>query len=323
MKRTVLPYIAVTALASIWGGLVAIKHKNDHKAHFVDYCRERASLSSEMYRTVHELLKISGSNDCQTAFERLNSKYEINLSFRGISRLEPLRDFKQLKKLTLIENKIEDLAPIQGLSALEELDISFNKVESLNALNGMKLRILSASDNPLAQVDELRDLPEVRFMDISEGQLAALPDTSKMENLRDLIAVNNRIDSNGLREIHSKSLKFLKLDKNRISDLNFLKNLPNLIELSINSNQLKELSGLPADVKLKALALAGNQLTDIKPIFKLPELLVVDAKSNRIHKFDMPEKVSSLRRIDLRFNQIEGAICKDNSPPALCNSIVI
>ncbi|MBE9488076.1 MAG: leucine-rich repeat domain-containing protein [Bacteroidetes bacterium] len=84
--------------------------------------------------------------------EALNAK-SLRISSKGISSLEGIRYFKNLKKIICSKNNLSILN-LSGFSNLEYLDCSDNKIENLNIEDCSNLETLDCSNNKLKSFEE-------------------------------------------------------------------------------------------------------------------------------------------------------------------------
>ena len=66
-----------------------------------------------------------------------------------------------------------------------------------------------------------------------------------------------------------EKVTFLRLDRNRLTDVTGLEKLTQLIELSLKGNRLTSVKGLEKLTLLETLRLYNNKLTDVKGLEKL------------------------------------------------------
>lgn len=190
---------------------------------------------------------------------------ELSLDNNSISDLSPITRISSLVVLKINRNKIEKgphLIPkvsedplttedgnsridhrLSSLKQLEVLQLGGNKIKSIHDLgiSGMpQLRVLFLQENDIARVDGLDKLPQLRELVLDRNKIKIITPGafSGCYNLREL-----RIEENGLKELANigrlNRLQSLSVSYNRISELGqlqYLNDLPLLIEISINAN---------------------------------------------------------------------------------------
>jgi leucine-rich repeat-containing protein 49 len=95
----------------------------------------------------------------------------------------------------------------------------------------------------------------------------------------------------------------LTFQHNKISRIDNLVSLPNLLYLDLHDNLIKEIENITIPA-IKVLMVARNQLTRIRGINELAKLEVLDLHMNKITKIDGFGVINSLRVLNLSSNQI-------------------
>ncbi|CAD8148990.1 unnamed protein product [Paramecium octaurelia] len=101
-----------------------------------------------------------------------------------------------------------------------------------------------------------------------------------------------------------EKLKILTYQHNRISSIQNLVSLPNLLYLDLYDNQIKEIDELKQVQKLKVLLLPKNQIRRIQNLDHLTKLEVLDLHSNRIVNLEGLSKLKSLKILNVGNNLI-------------------
>src|SRR4028118_2046862 len=108
--------------------VVLQKQRDDSGRTFVDWCREKNSLTSEIKRTVEVLLKEAKTTECDRANQILSTFTELDLTYNLISDIQPLASLTNLTDLDLSDNLISDIQPLTSLTNLTDLDLSDNLI---------------------------------------------------------------------------------------------------------------------------------------------------------------------------------------------------
>src|SRR6476646_9478784 len=95
---------------------------------FVDWCLDKAKLTSDTRHTVDVLLQEARTQDCQQADNKLSTLTSLDLSNNQIADLQPLSSLTNLTILILSNNQIADLQPLSSLTHLTTLDLSNNQI---------------------------------------------------------------------------------------------------------------------------------------------------------------------------------------------------
>ncbi|MBC2137714.1 leucine-rich repeat domain-containing protein, partial [Listeria innocua] len=96
----------------------------------------------------------------------------------------------------------------------------------------------------------------------------------------------------------------LSLNNNQISDVSSLPTLPTLTTLSLNNNQISDVSSLPTLPTLTTLSLDNNQISDVSGLSTLPTLTSLSLNRNQISDVSSLPSLPILRALSLDNNQI-------------------
>jgi small GTP-binding protein len=99
-------------------------------------------------------------------------------------------------------------------------------------------------------------------------------------------------------------LKELYLLSNQISDITPIKALTHLEVLLLDLNRLTDISPLQSLTKLKTLSLGHNQLTDISPLQALTRLRVLFLQDNQLTDISPLQALTKLKKLNLQNNKI-------------------
>lgn len=96
----------------------------------------------------------------------------------------------------------------------------------------------------------------------------------------------------------------LYLDKNQISEIKGLSNLTNLRTLSLDDNYIMKIEGLENLINLRNLSLIDNQISEIDGLEKLTELENLELNGNNISEIKNLENLEKLKILRLDSNPI-------------------
>lgn len=96
----------------------------------------------------------------------------------------------------------------------------------------------------------------------------------------------------------------LQLADANLTDLSPLKELPNLVALFIDGNQINDLSPLSSLPKLNKLYANENQISDLAPLQNLNSLIVLELHANEIESLDPLKGLIKLERLRISQNKI-------------------
>ena len=313
----------------------------------------------ELYLNYNQISDVS-------ALARLTQLTRLALSNNQISDMSALKELTQLRILELDDNQISDVSPLKELTQLEELYLKFNhgdpplskdQIEELQEalpecniyydimeVNGIKEMITSGNpdeawkliqslddpsevyeellrDFPLG--DDLGDTPELfkGNLELFLKLLTTLPEESrvnaKIRPLTELSLEQDNITDEVLAKLGPlleklPDLKSLSLDSNQITDLTPLAGLTQLTELILGNwgyyfwgggrggpNQITDLTPLKGLTNLEILVVEENPIDDLSPLTCLPKLKYLQITGISACDFDSLVKIQSLEEIDL------------------------
>ena len=191
----------------------------------------------------------------------------------------------------------------------EERLHSYNTSSNRQSADAVKKRIKLAQTTGLCNLE--RNLNWTRFpdfifdvvgankckvVDVSENQLEEIPEkVNLLQKCTKLIVANNML----LRlpdSLHMKSLKVLNLSRNRLRKLCAL-DLPNLVELIVDNNELTELpeSSFGTMKKLEIFSCSENRIRDVTCVSVCASLTDARCERNQIEK--IPDEFAFLRKL--------------------------
>lgn len=103
------------------------------------------------------------------------------------------------------------------------------------------------------------------------------------------------LKSSELTEISKLTeLTSLKLGKNKITDISFLKPLEKLVSLDLSNNRIEDIDSLSRLKSLKTLHLDGNKIEDFEPLYKLTKLTTLTISDMKISEKQLKELKEAL-----------------------------
>lgn len=209
---------------------------------------------------------VSGADDGFLTLAELNAVTEIDFGATNEQKhtctgLTGLSYFSNLKILNVSygEGTLKT-ANLSDNTQLEKVYIYVNYLESLDVSSCKKLLRLKAQANPNLKTIDVRELTELRELDVDSCGLTTI-DLSNNVKLTDLC-------------IHSNSLTKLDVSKN-----------PELGYFDCHTNNLKELD-LSNHSKIYALSCYDNELTELE-VSHLTELREIGVGINHLAKLDL------------------------------------
>jgi Leucine-rich repeat (LRR) protein len=194
-----------------------------------------------------------------------------------------------IKSLRLFGGRFHDLSPLAELSELEELEITSNSyitdISPIGSLVNLKKLTLhnGAYEGSIEALSSLVNLEELS-LDYSSRYYRELVPLRKLEKLMLSNAPLVVFDATYIAQLSSlKKLGFTGGgDPEGIINIEQLKNLVNLEELIISSNNNLDLSWITSLQRLKKFATSRCTIDDVSPLLKLPNLVVVDFTQTRV-----------------------------------------
>ena len=191
----------------------------------------------------------------------------------------------------------EKMAQLQGLTVpldTERIDFGRTKVQDYDALKGFlfslpALRHVDMYATPIsgAQADELAEL----FPGITFGWTLRIRCKDHNHDIR--------TDATAFSTLHNK-----RSPKHTSDDFRILKYCKNLLALDIGHNRVTDLDFLYDLPNLRVLILAINEITDITPLASLHDLEYAEIFKNRITDLRPLVNLSKLVDLNIGFNSI-------------------
>ena len=262
------------------------------------------------------------------ALAKLTNLTDLRLSNNQITDIAPLSGLTNLTYLPLGYNQISDITALAGLTKLTWLNLSGNQISDITALAGLtKLTWLNLENNPLSATSINTHIPALETRGISVSFYLEIPDA----NLRAVISDSLRkargepitpADMASLRRISagSKNINnltglefatnltylslYLSLDSNQISDITALAGLTKLDTLWLDGDQISDITALSTLTNLDFLYLGYNQISDITALATLTNLTELWLDGNQISDIAALSTLTNLDFLHLGYNQI-------------------
>ena len=217
---------------------------------------------------------------------------KVNLSDNQISDISPLENLEGISELNLSDNQISDISPLENLSELEKLYLRGNPIRDFRYLSGLtSLTTLGVEETSFSDSDItlLRELENLEALILAKTQI---------RNITDLATVLTK----------TNALESLNLSGNQLTDINPLSSLVNpteLLNLTLNDNQISNLSPLEGFTSLHTLYLDNNRITDVTPLGKLINLQWrLHIRNNQISDISPLRTLTMLQRLYMEKNQV-------------------
>ncbi|KAI4272370.1 MAG: hypothetical protein LQ337_005342 [Flavoplaca oasis] len=224
---------------------------------------------------------------------------------------------------------------------IEDLDVSRNQLSQLHgAPRG--IRHLQAWSNCLSNLTSWSHLQNLQYLDVSSNQITSLTGLQNLVHLRELKAANNQIESlEGILELDGliklvlrgnciKAINFerskitrltdLDLERNHLSEVTHLNDLPALKRLNLSENVIEKLDLSEGSGSLETLRVANNCL-DAFDIGRLPCLQYLNVDNNVITRIDGLTSHTTLQTLSWREQDLKPDMPESNIQYEHCRNV--
>ena len=231
---------------------------------------------------------------------------------------------KGVKSLSLAGNdkeKVRNVTGLQAFASLEILNLSINSISSdnnesdIDLLKELKnIKTLNLSDNQLSNANVITDYKSLESLDLSNNNISelkpfeewlAMLEANKVKTipLKNLNISNNKTIED-LRPISKiTTLTNLYVSKNKISDITPIKDMEDLTVLDLSDNEIDDIQTLANFSKLDSLSIGTNYISDISSISDL-SLRTLDISNNDIDNLNDLRYMRSLTSLKASKNKI-------------------
>ena len=207
-------------------------------------------------------------------------------------------------------NQITDISPLAGLTKLQILWLGYNQITDLSALAGLtELTRLELWANPLSASSINDHIPvlQARGVRVESDPIPydPTPVTIPDANLRATIAAAlGKASGATITKGEMGFLVRLEAPEAGIGFLTGLEFATNLTDLTLDLNQITDISPLAGLTKLTYLALYGNGISDISPLAGLTKLTGLWLHYNNITDISALAGLTNLTSLALSNNNI-------------------
>jgi internalin A len=237
-----------------------------------------------------------------SSLENLRNLRSLTLFNNRIGDISFLKNLSYLNRLYLSNNKIMDIKVIANLKNLITLDLNENPIEDISFINGLrKLKILQLIGNSsIKNFEELEKLSFLSHLYISNCKLKNIAFLKNLKNLLFLDLSNNNDLNNCLAINEIKTLTHLFLNQTSVTDLNFFENLTNLTFLDLSDTKISDYSPLSRVYSIKKLHINSNRIENIEFIKDLILLDELYLNANKIE--DLSPLINLKQLLELNLN---------------------
>ncbi|MDC0464945.1 leucine-rich repeat domain-containing protein, partial [Pseudomonadales bacterium] len=213
----------------------------------------------------------------------------IDCNYQNIQSAGGLQAFVNLEELYLRGKQFCDLTPLTVLTSLRVLELEWGSscIKDISALSGLKqLEWLNLHGNDVQDLSPLANMPNLEVLYLGDNNLNSLSALGMLNALKNLHIQNNSLANQSFLQF--PNLTQLWANELAISDLAaFVAGLPlTLQSLSLDSNNITDISALNGREALQVLSIRMNRLTALR-ISDVPKLQSISAQNNEIEAFDV------------------------------------
>jgi hypothetical protein len=243
-----------------------------------------------------------------------NTQYKVSVADGGINTFS----FVIAKRIKSIPTSIQSAAYDEVKFADPSLDAVVRKalnftnkdITRIDLVTLNRLEAVSSNITNLSGIEKCLGLWQLNLSDNPFKDLSPLSYLTALERLE--INHSSPRDPNKIKDISSfkpvnpRSLKYLYLFRNEITDITPISNETELSVLDISDNKITDISALSSLTKLDRLNLSFNQISDISALSKQPfyELKLAGNKISDIKPLVNNTRLQNGTKIDLIWNPL-------------------
>lgn len=260
-------------------------------------------------------------------FAGANALRHLNLQYNNISTISDtaFKGLNNLQTLNLTDNKISAINELtfQHLTQLILLDLSYNSIAAIQSNTFSKniwLQAIQLNFNPLyvIQDDSFLNIYQLRVLDISGNKLKHF--SSKKTTVEMLVCNNcsnmtlelgeateeiigSFVDNVKFEFENVEAMKKIRLESSKFANLNFIKNLTNLLELDLSFSRIENynIHAFSNLELVQTLRLGDTQLPiiDFGTFSHQRNLRILDISYNNLESIDLDTLLSNQRLYEL------------------------
>ena len=193
----------------------------------------------------------------------------------------------------------------KGLRSAHEIAAQHRDLVGLGDLSAFpQTRAVDVAFNPISDLRGLEALPHLRSLSAFCCLVVGLEGLEQCSRLEELQLQQNGIRDLGFSLAGLRSLRLLRLDRNRLSSLPSLQSCSQLKLLDLSFNELSSLEGLAGLQSLEELRVNNNKLVSLRSLRSLPHLRSLEAARNLLEDLDGVQELLSLESLQVEGNAI-------------------
>jgi Leucine-rich repeat (LRR) protein len=160
------------------------------------------------------------------------------------------------------------------------------------------------------QISEILKIRKLEYNILSEGSYIPpedlIGDISPINQLTELthISFSESLKCQFKIDKMSPKTTSITIQFNNLNDLSFLRFYPNLKHLDLWANSIDDIEYISNLTELVFLNIGGNSITDLSPLASLKKLKKLNVSCNNINSIEPISKIITLTYLDLHTNQI-------------------
>lgn len=201
------------------------------------------------------------------------------LDSNRLTDVSVINNFKNLISLGLGGNEIKDVSSLENLNQLRYLNLLNNSIEVLNLNCEESLDCLYIQENNLKNLSFLEGYDKLKILNISQNPIDSYFPVTQLKGLEVLFSDGIRCEDVDKNQFLSQ-IKYLHLAGCGLTNLNFLRNQKEIIQINLNNNQISDVSVLCQFYNIRNILLKNNQLSEVFPLICFYEIDELDLRGN-------------------------------------------
>lgn len=197
----------------------------------------------------------------------------------------------------------EELAKLSYLEKLTASDYTFPSLRFLTALTNIQELELTGCRFPAGDLEFIATLTKLERLTMTSCGLSTL---ANLENAQNLVYLN--VSNNTIRNLEPiRSMIFLQdlsLAHNALTNLSDLGGLTNLQTLDVSYNSLSSIAPIATCQKISSLNVSNNALTNLGALDNIPTLTTLNASNNDLNDISVLGNCTALTELDLSNNNL-------------------
>ncbi|CAL6061988.1 Leucine_rich repeats-containing protein [Hexamita inflata] len=198
--------------------------------------------------------------------------YKRNVSNNALhinsdKQLTSIKFVEQINANELVIRLCQKVQLIEPPSNIKILKINNCQLKEISGIGSMKLIELDLSSNSVSDIQELKDLTELKILNLGYN-------STPQKQLVDISPLCQLLN-----------LQKLNLFRNYIQNIFPLQNLVNITMLNLANNKISNIDVLKGMIHLQQLYLSQNMITHVYPLRFLKDLRDLDVMGNLIYNF--------------------------------------